>query len=55
MYAGEPPAAERYDSVIANGVKVFIPKDAITAPEGISISMAGEGAWRGLSIQGLLH
>jgi len=55
VYAGQPPAAEGYDTFIENGITVYIPKTAVTAPEGISIIMTGEGPWRGIKIQGLLH
>ena len=55
VYAGQPPAAEGYDTFIENGITVYIPKTAVTAPEGVSIFMTGEGPWRGIKIQGLLH
>ena len=46
---------EDYNEVTDNGVKVFMPKDANTAPGGVKISMTGEGPWKGLSIQGLMQ
>jgi len=55
LYAGQPPATEGYDTFIENGITVYIPKTAVTAPEGVSISMTGEEPWRGIKIQGLLH
>lgn len=55
VYAGQPPAAERYDRVEANGVKIYLPQKAVTAPDGVKISLGGIGAWRRLKIQGLLH
>ncbi|MDK2887274.1 hypothetical protein SAMN02745218_00040 [Desulfofundulus australicus DSM 11792] len=54
VYAGQPPDVERFLRTEANGLKVFLPKNARVAPEGISIDITGQGAWRRLSIQGLL-
>jgi len=55
VYAGQPPAIESYDMFLENGITVYIPKNALTDPEGINVLMTGEGPWRGLKIQGLQH
>lgn len=55
VYAGQPEKTEGYHEVEANGVKVFIPKDASTDPEGVSISMVNGGMRKGLLIEGLLQ
>lgn len=55
MYAGQPEKTEGYHEVEANGVKVFIPKDASTGPGGVSITMASGEMGRGLLIEGLLQ
>lgn len=55
MYAGQPTPPEEYESVVANGVTVYLKKDAQTAPEGVNISMTGEGVWKTMKIEGLQH
>ena len=55
MYAGQPTPPEDYDSQVTNGITVYLRKDAETAPEGVNITMAGEGAWRTMKIDGLKH
>ncbi|AEG16774.1 hypothetical protein G7K71_17960 [Desulfofundulus sp. TPOSR] len=54
VYAGTPPNVERFHQTEANGLKVFLPKNARVAPDGVSIDITGKGVWRRLSIQGLL-
>lgn len=55
MYAGQPTPVEEYENVMANGVTVYLRKDAVTAPEGVNISMTGEGMWKTMKIEGLQH
>jgi len=55
VYAGKPDPADEYHEIADNGVKVFLAKNVKTDPEGVNISITGEGMWRGLSIQGLQH
>jgi hypothetical protein len=55
VYAGQPTPFEEYESVVANGVTVYLRKDALIAPEGLNISMTGEGVWRSMKIEGLQH
>ncbi len=54
MYTGKPRVPKNYDEVLADGIKVYIFKEAVTAPDGIKISL---GNWRGfptLEIEGIL-
>lgn len=53
MIVGRPKEIAGYESVVANGINVYIPKKSLIDPEGIKISMAG---WfqRGLKIKGLV-
>ena len=54
--AGEPSATGSYDIVIVDGIKVCIFKGAVTAPDGIKISLADD--WRvpqNLQVEGLLY
>lgn len=54
--ASKPSVTESYDEVIAGGIKVYIYKGAVSAPNGIKISLASD--WRipqNLQVEGLLY
>lgn len=54
VYAGKPTDAENFQQTEANGLTVFVPRNAWIAPEGIKITLSGKGIWRRLDVQGLL-
>ncbi len=54
MFTGLPRAPEKYEQVLAYGIKVYIVQGADIAPGGLKISL---GSWRGfptLEVEGLL-
>lgn len=53
MIVGSPKEVAGYDSMVAKGINVYVPKKSVIDPEGIKISMAG---WfqQGLKIKGLI-
>lgn len=55
VFVGKPPVTESYNEVIVDGIKVYIFKEAVTAPEGIKISLGGWWIWQNLQVIGLLH
>ena len=55
MYAGQPTPPDEYESIVENGVTVYLRKDAVTDPGGVKISMVGEGVWKTMKIEGLQH
>lgn len=56
MSAGKPHLPEKFDEVIADGIKVYIFKEAVVDPEGIKISRVGAWAlFHRLQVEGLIY
>lgn len=53
---GEPSEPENYELVIADGIKVYILKGAVIAPEGIRIFLEGDRfIYQELEVAGLRY
>ncbi len=53
---GEPPEPENYDEFMSDGIKVYITKGAIFAPEGSRIYLEGDKQiYQALEIEGLRY
>ncbi|TEB06932.1 hypothetical protein Psch_00466 [Pelotomaculum schinkii] len=53
---GEPSVLENYDEVIADGIKVYFFKGAVSAPDGIRIYLEGNRlVYQSLQIEGLIY
>lgn len=54
MSTGKPSVPAGYDEVAVDGIKVYMFKDAVAAPEGIKISLLVRWKFKFLQITGLL-
>lgn len=53
MITGKPRVPDNYNEVIADGIKVYIFKEAATAPDGIKISLNGWWKFKTLQVEGI--
>ncbi|MFX4260735.1 CC/Se motif family (seleno)protein [Pelotomaculum propionicicum] len=53
---GEPPEPENYELVVVDGIKVYILKGAVIAPDGIRIFLEGNKfVYQELEVEGLRY
>ncbi|NLI11429.1 CC/Se motif family (seleno)protein [Pelotomaculum propionicicum] len=53
---GEPSEPEKYEVIIADGIKVYILKEAVINPEGIRIFLEGNKfVYQELEVEGLRY
>ena len=56
VWEGEPSEPEDYDVAIADGIKVYILKDAVIDPEGVRIFLEGDSfIYQALEVKGLRY
>lgn len=53
VFVGEPSDLSRYEKYKIEGLTVYVPKDGIYLPEGVSIHFSREGRAPRLSVKGL--
>lgn len=56
VFEGEPSEPENFEVVIAGGIKVYILKGAVIAPEGVRIFLQGDRfVYQDLDVEGLRY
>jgi hypothetical protein len=55
VYAGKPTEPENYNEITNEDITVYIPKSAVTKPEGIKLQLKSWGIWHDLQVEGLLQ
>ncbi len=56
VFEGEPTEPKNYEVVVADGIKVYILKGAVIAPEGIRIFLEGNRfVYQDLEVEGLRY
>jgi len=54
VITGKPRVPESYNEVLADNIKVYIFKGAVTAPDGIKIFLDGWWKFQTLQVKGIL-
>ncbi|NTW05954.1 MAG: hypothetical protein HGA27_07550 [Peptococcaceae bacterium] len=55
MYAGKPKELEDYNEITTDDLTVYLPKSAVTKPDGIRLILKSWGIWHDLQVEGLLQ